>query len=105
MINATFRRDSRGLCGLDIGGHAGFAQWGEDVVCAAVTSAVQLTANGITEVLDVKADVTVDDNHIHIALLEDATLAAFQMMDALYLHLDILEKQYPQNIEITALEV
>lgn len=105
MITAAFQRDSRGLCILDVGGHAGFAQWGEDIVCAAVTSAVQLTANGITQVLGVDADVAAGENHIRIALSGGASLAAFQMMDALYLHLDVLQQQYPQNITITASEV
>lgn len=105
MIRAEFRRDSRGPLSLDIRGHAGFAQSGSDIVCAGVTSAVQLTADGITEVVGCGADVTVEEDCIHITLLGDIPPAAFQMMEALYLHLEILREQYPQNIQITASEV
>ncbi len=50
MICARFFRKNGSLSSVAaISGHAGFADAGEDIVCASVSSAVQLVANGITE--------------------------------------------------------
>lgn len=105
MIRAEFFTQNNKLCGLAIDGHAQYAQTGEDIVCAGVTSAVQLTANGITEVVKADATVDVEDNLIRIRVTTGSPAAAFRMMEALRLHLEILQQQYPQNIQVTASEV
>ena len=44
MTKVVFRRDKEDMISsVDILGHAGYADEGEDIVCAAITSAVQLT--------------------------------------------------------------
>lgn len=50
MICADFFRNEHDrLVGFRITGHAGYADYGEDVCCASVSSAVMLTANTVTE--------------------------------------------------------
>ena len=96
MICAVF-------CGFDavrISGHAGFAVHGEDIVCAAVTSAFQFCANGITEILRVDAHVSIGSDTVSIELPDHASLAAKDFLRALKLHLTILCEQYPENIQI-----
>ena len=44
---------SGGLLGFSMEGHAGYGEEGEDIVCAAVSSAAYLTVNTITEFLHV----------------------------------------------------
>ena len=51
MIQAKILRRNGRTAGFSVSGHAGYADSGKDIVCAAVSSAVQLTANGITVVL------------------------------------------------------
>ena len=53
MIVAKFFKSSRKFIGFQISGHAGFAESGYDIVCASVSSAVQLTANNITEIFKI----------------------------------------------------
>ena len=48
MIYAEFFTRQEKLYGFKISGHAGYADKGEDIVCASVSSAVQLVANTIT---------------------------------------------------------
>ena len=91
------------FCGsrfVRISGHAEFAAHGEDIVCAAVTSAFQLCANGITEILRVDAQVSIGGDTASIALPDNSGLAAEAFLSALKLHLTILGEQYPENIEI-----
>ena len=49
------RRDR--VVGFRVTGHAGYAESGSDIVCAGVTTAVQLVANGITECAGIIAEV------------------------------------------------
>ena len=64
MIRVEFTKSGELLTSFSVSGHAGYDDYGHDIVCAPVTSAVQLTANGITEVLKLPAKVDVEENLI-----------------------------------------
>lgn len=107
MICAQFikNRNSQ-LIGLSIQGHAMYNEYGEDIVCASVTSAVQLTINGITEILNRSAKVLVEENKIYFELTEKSIeKMAVSFLKSLEFHLKILQETYPQTIEISYLEV
>ena len=81
MIRAEFFSQAGRLTGFTVSGHAGYADAGEDIVCAAVSSAVQLTANGITEVLGMKARVTAKGDTVSLkmdSLLSEDAEAFFE---------------------------
>ena len=105
MIRADFTRTEDKLTSFALRGHAGYDDFGKDIVCASVTSAVQLTANAITEVLKVKADVQVLDNQIRLKLPNDCPQEAIHFMDALLLHLEILAEDYEGTIKVKVSEV
>ena len=68
MIEAEFFRKNGAFTGFAVSGHAGFDQHGRDIVCASVSSAVQLTVNGITEILSERADIKVKENLVKLLL-------------------------------------
>lgn len=103
MIKARFT--GKPIASATISGHAGFAQYGQDVVCAAVTSAVQLTANGITEVLKAPCQVSVLQDKIVLTLPGGSSQGAQAFLEALRLHLTILSEDYPGTIEVFVSEV
>ena len=105
MIQANFTKTEGKLTAFSLKGHAGFDEFGKDIVCASVTSAVQLTANAITEVLKVKADVQVLDNQIRLTLPKNPPQEALHFMDALMLHLEILAEDYEGTIKVKVSEV
>lgn len=105
MIRAVFHRARNGFLQAEISGHAGFAGYGEDIVCASVTSAVQMAANGITEVLRAPARVEVGENRITIALEQNSGQEAARFLEALHLHLELLSQQYENTIHLTDREV
>lgn len=105
MIEATFVVQGDAITKVSVSGHANYAAHGEDIVCAAVTSAVQLTANGITQVLDVPAQITVLENEIIIALPTKPSTQAVNFLKALQVHLSLLASDYPEYIAITLAEV
>lgn len=61
MIKANFYQKNGLYCGFIISGHAG-GKYGQDIVCAGVSSAVMLTANTLTDFLMCDCDVKVGNN-------------------------------------------
>lgn len=106
MIRIVFYQHGHKNYGFQATGHAGFDEYGKDVVCAAVTSAIQMAANGITECLKQSAEVDVEENLVSFQLPQSCSSAcAISMLDALELHLTVLMQEYPKNLQITYLEV
>ena len=57
MIRAEFLQSEGKYRGFRVKGHAGYAESGQDIVCAAVTSACMLAANIITDGFHISAKV------------------------------------------------
>jgi uncharacterized protein YsxB (DUF464 family) len=106
MICAEFFTFTNGKdAGFRISGHSGAGEAGYDIVCAAVSSAVYLVANTITDVIGAKTSVHVKDGSMECKIaLEDAE-ACETLLKGLRLHLTALSRQYPQNIQIIDTEV
>jgi uncharacterized protein YsxB (DUF464 family) len=106
MIRVEFGKVSDKFYAVTVSGHANFAELGKDIVCAAVTSAFQLCANAITENLGLKdAEVVIGENIAGIELPKNPSDTAEAFIAALWLHLSLLEVQYPKNIKVTTMEV
>lgn len=105
MIRARFDRRGGTLSAVQVTGHAGYAPAGGDIVCASVTSAVQLVCNGVTEVLNVSAGVETDEDTVRLTLPPKAPKQAADFLEALLVHLELLRQDYPKYIQITVVEV
>ena len=103
MIKVTFFKRGGSLAGFEFGGHSDYAAHGEDIVCAAVSSAAYLTANTLCDSFGEKADVTVDDGYMKLVCdLSDTTAA---LLDGLYRHMLQLQEQYEKDITVNISEV
>jgi len=100
MIYAVFESENGRFCHCSVKGHAGFADAGQDIVCAAVSSAVQLTANLITETFQEQADISADDNLIKISLKQPDSGNASSLLEGLFTHLQCISEDYPKTIKI-----
>ena len=105
MIRATFLGTQKKLSGFSLSGHAGYADYGQDIVCASVSSAVQMTVNGVTEVLKLNANVNVEENLIEMKLSEQNAQKAQLFLQALLLHLNLLSEDYEGTIQVNLTEV
>lgn len=54
MMEIAAKRDAKGLFSLSAKGHAGFAEAGSDIVCAAVSTLLQAFELGLKDVLNVQ---------------------------------------------------
>lgn len=106
MISAEFRFEKGRYTAFAVSGHAMFAKYGQDIVCASVSSALQLTVNGITEILKISADVKVGENEISLKLPQDCNdAAADTLMCAFCLQMQLLAEDYPKNLKLIISEV
>ena len=104
MISVTFRMREDSLTGFTVSGHAGVGSAGRDIVCAAVSSAVYMAANTVTDVLHCPADITVGDGLLSLDIPGDAA-AAQAILSGLRLHLQALHDQYPRRVQLSNTEV
>lgn len=105
MTTVTFFKSDDIICGFEISGHSDFAEEGSDIVCAAISSAAYMTANTITEVLHINAQVTEDDGLMKIRMSPNDALKACDILSGLKLHLTALSEQYKNHIKVKFSEV
>ena len=109
MTTVTFHTDGSRITGFEVQGHSGFATEGEDIVCAAVTSAVRLVECSINDVLGLEAAVKVREKDAYISLNLPAKLGQTAestcqtLLTGMMVHFVQLNEEYPENI--TVLEV
>ena len=90
---------------LQASGHAGYAEKGSDIVCAAVSSAAYMTVNTVTDILHVDARIAVDDGFLRIRVNEKDARSCRSIFAGFKLHMTGLEEQYPKNIKVCYTEV
>ncbi len=105
MICANMLMRNGSLCGFDVQGHSGSAESGRDIVCAAVSSAVYMAANTLTEVCGCIADIHEADGRLRMTVTEADFSKAQEVLSGLHIHLQGLVAQYPTFIKIQLTEV
>ena len=103
MIRVSFKAAHGKLCGFRITGHAG-GEMGQDIVCAAVSSAAYMTANTVTEIIGATADIAVDDGYMDVTVT-DRIPGCQDVLSGFRLHLQALTDQYPTRIQLMNSEV
>lgn len=103
MIRAELYESNGLLNGFRISGHAGYAEKGKDVVCAAVSSAVQLIVNLLNE-FDCEPQMSVEDNVVECRTSASPNTAS-AMLEQLKLHFETILEEFPKTIKITISEV
>ena len=101
MIRAEFF-GGRPPEGFRISGHSGSAPAGEDLVCAAVTSAVRLTEAHVNDVLKARARVEIDEKTAAISLFlpDHAPEGARKALEALRIYLRELSRENPKYLTL-----
>ena len=104
MIRVRFQTADDSITGFHLSGHAGAGEHGQDIVCAAVSSAAYMTANTVTEIIGATADITVDDGYMRV-MLTDKIADCQDILSGFQLHLEALQEQYPKRVHLMNTEV
>lgn len=104
MTEVTFHSEGGRIVGFEIKGHSGLAPEGEDILCAAVTSAARLAECAVNDVLGLKAAVKVLEKDAYLSLKLPGSLGATNestcqtLLTALMVHFTALREEYPEYI-------
>ena len=97
MIKAVFAVKGEKFIGFTVKGHSGYAESGNDIICAGVSSALMLTVNTITDFFSVAADMDIrpdNEGYAKFRLKAPYVDDACTMIKSFYTHLTILEEEY-----------
>lgn len=99
MINVLVKKNDGIIYEITVKGHAQYKPKGQDIVCAAVSTATLVTANAIEHLaLNHHIDLTVEDGYFKLILLNSHDTIE-RLLDNLEYTLISLEKQYPKYIK------
>ena len=106
MTSVIFHTVEDRIIGFDAQGHSGYGEEGEDIVCAAITSAVRLVEATVNDVMGLCAAVKVNEREASIALrlpgglASDAESTCQNLLTGLMVYLAQIHDEYPDNIEV-----
>lgn len=105
MIKALFAESNGRIEGFTLQGHSSLGSEGNDILCAAVSSAAYMTVNTITDILMLEPEISVNDGFMAIKLSSTQSLKAQEVLRGFKLHLVALSEQYKDNILVNNSEV
>ena len=106
MTSVIFHTVEERIIGFDAQGHSGYGEEGEDIVCAAVTSAVRLVESTVNDVMGLCAAVKVNEKDASISLrlpgglAQTAESTCQNLLTGLMVYLAELHDEYPDHIEV-----
>ena len=104
MTKCEFFTEDDRITGFSVSGHSGYAEAGQDIICAAISAVVTMAEATINEVCGAKAKVRVKEEDARITLTlpascdEEDTVQA--VLAGMMLTLMNLRDDYPDYIEV-----
>ena len=109
MIKAVFNVNASGTVGFNISGHAGAGECGQDIICAAVSGAVQCVIAVLEEGLGINGCVSVADGEENIITCDVSDIPqvekAIPVLEGLKRTMEEWEKDYPKNISLKTITI
>ncbi|MBR5459886.1 MAG: ribosomal-processing cysteine protease Prp [Clostridia bacterium] len=78
MTTVCFYKADGFYYGFEEQGHTGFAESGEDILCAALSSMTMLIINAIEVTYDSRVDYSIDDKTTNIRLIAKSALPKYE---------------------------
>ena len=104
MTKCEFFTEGDRITGFTVSGHSGYAENGQDIVCAAISAVVTMAEATINDVCGAKAKVRVKDEDARITLTlptscdEEESVQA--VLAGMMLTLCSMRDDYPDYIEV-----
>lgn len=113
MIRAViYRNEKHQICGFKLSGHAGFAEEGQDIVCAAVTVLVLNTVNAIERFTKTKFECELDEKRggfLYLRICDDDKSSEGHdvqlLLQTMVLGLEDITNEYSEYINLNNEEV
>lgn len=97
MVKVEYENGKR----LIVYGHAQYAPFGEDIVCAGVSALYQVLVMSLYRLTNSKVRHYMMDNKYYIDFHEELGERAQVLIDSFLLGITELEKEYPKHVKLT----
>ena len=108
MIRVTFHKKDHELVSFEMTGHAGFGEYGEDIVCAGVSALAITTVNSIEKLAGYQPIVDVDEvegGYLYLEVVRDVTKVQAHttqiLLNSLLLGLEDIQSEYQDFLAVT----
>ena len=109
MTTITVYYNGDRIRGFRAKGHSGYAERGEDIVCAAVSALTQTAYLGVLELVGVESDISQNDGELRMMLPEGMTSEQSEMAElilgTMLLGLRSVEENYSDYLKVIKREV
>ena len=100
MTNITIYKSNDIYKGILVSGHTGFAQEGEDIVCAGISALTINFVNSVEKLTDDKFDIKTDDGVIDFSFDNEPSKESELLFESLLLGLNNIKNDYNEFISI-----
>jgi uncharacterized protein YsxB (DUF464 family) len=109
MIRVTITRNPKGeFSRIVIDGHAGYADYGQDIVCAGVSALAQTCALGLKKVVGINPRVRCESGFFSLELPTSLSGSSFEksvcIVETLCIGLEDMAKSYPSHIRVQTIK-
>ena len=98
MIKIQIKRKNGNIVLFSLNGHAGFAEFGKDIVCAGVSSILTTTVNAI--LMFDESSIEIEDKKDFIIRVKKEDEITEKLLENMLLLFQELVKSYPKNVKI-----
>ena len=98
MIKVNIKNRNGNVYEIVVKGHAGYDDFGKDIVCAAVSTMMITAVNNIIS-LDDSIDYVENDGLLRVTIKKETEMNQ-KILNNVIMMLEDLKNQYPKNIEI-----
>ncbi len=100
MIRLTLHQTGGQLTGFECVGHAGYAEEGQDIVCAAVSILTTTCANALESVAGITPQVEASSGKMNLSLPDHAGRDAQVILQTMRQGLRDLAEEYPRYFQL-----
>ena len=103
MTTVEFKRTENKITAFTVSGHSGYAEEGEDIVCASVSSVVWCTVNGLSEIAGLPVEYESRDGFVSCSvptLSPSEREKADLLLESMAIFMQSLSEQYEQFVKI-----
>lgn len=109
MINIEINRNYIGnVCRFTVDGHSGYEENGRDIVCAGVSTATQSVILGMSEILDIRLNIMIDEGHLDCEIPEISERLLLEkvniLLETMVLTLRQMAAEYPDFVKMIEVE-
>ena len=98
MIRVNYKNKDNFISEIEIIGHANYADFGKDIVCAAVSSIATTTINSIIALNENAISIENSDGYIKV-IVNDNEMASI-LLNVMLNEFKELANDYPKNIKV-----